>query len=148
MEDVFKVIQPRLSYSAEQQAANAVLWITKMQLTQVKKQSEFLGSAKTGYSILGLGCKVLEIETYPDVQSSKTFADAVGLQTEHGAFGKAQRYKGIYHKSLYHMGKEYSFGRIANFMRKANSIRAIFNPEVAELLLEIYGKKGRKPKIK
>lgn len=148
MEDVFKVRSTRMVYSAEQQAQNAVAWITKMQITQVKKQTEFLGSEKTGYSVLGIGCKVLGLQTFPDVTSSKDFADAVGLQTEYGAFNKAQKYKNVYHKSLYHMGKEYSFGRLSNFLRKANSIRAIFVPEVAELLLGIYGKKGRKPKIK
>lgn len=148
MEDVFKVQHKRVAYSAEQQAANAVTWITKMKLTSIKKQTEYLGSAKTGYSVLGIGCLALGLNTYPDEISSKEFQNAVGLQTEMGAFEKAQRYKGTYHKSLYHMGKEFSFGRLANFLRKANTIRAIFVPDVSDLLLDLYGKKGRKPKIK
>ncbi len=146
--DVFKIVESNQEYSVDEKALNAIRWITKLKQTQVKKQQEFLGSARTGYSVLGIGCKALGITTYPDATSSKEFKKAVGLITEYGAFQEAQRYKGIYHKSIYHMGREYSFGRLGAFMQKAKVIRVMFEYEVAEKLLLIFGKKGRKPKLK
>ena len=146
MQDVVEIIKhsfrPLVGLTPEQKAKNALLWISRLRVTQTKQQPEFLGSDRAGYSILGFGCKLLGLETYPDAKYSKPFADAVGLFTETGAFNRALKYQQVYHKSLYHMGREFSFGRIGWFLNRADVIRNTFVPEVAEILLKTLVKKG------
>jgi hypothetical protein len=142
--DVFDTRED-LDFTVEEQTKNARKWIDKLTTTQCKKQTLFLGSEVTGYSVLGVGCKAVNVDFYPDEMSNKNFQKSVGLLTEKGAFSKALRYNDKYYKSLYYMGLDLSFRRIGNFMKKARVIRALFKEGVAQNLIKIYVKKGRKP---
>lgn len=141
----FDIQQDLSKITDEQRAANAFLWIKKLRSTQTKKQAEYLGSAKTGLSVLGFGCHLLDIPYFPDVVTSKELMHKTGMVTEKGGFNKALLYNGKHYMCLHELGKNLSFGKVGTFMKRVRTIRAIFKPEVAELvILKIYPNRSNK----
>jgi len=128
------------------QADNAIQWTNLLYKTTSKKNSKFLGNIRVGYSVLGIGHRLMEVPCDPHQISTKEFQLTVGLKTEKGAFDKAIKYEGKHYKSLYHVGLDLSFRRVAGLLRKAPIIRNVFKEDVAALIIKKTIKRGRPAK--
>jgi hypothetical protein len=124
--------------SDKDKAENVILWIKRMRGTQAKKQAEYLGGAKTGMSVLGFGCHVLGIDLYPDMLVSKELTHKTGMYTDKGAFQKALTYNGKHYMCLHELGKNLSFGKVGTFMKRVKTLRALFKPEVSDIVIDKF----------
>jgi len=131
------------------QARNALLWLQKSRTSAVKQQSYYLGSPKIGYNLFGYGCKLFGLEYYPDVKTSKEFADLVGLRDEIGSFEgtimveNGKKFK--MYANLQHMNREFTFRRIAAILMKTKHARRWLQPAVAEEYIQLL--KNKKVKV-
>lgn len=128
----------------EIQAKNAIQWIEKMQKTQCKKQSCFMGNLHCGYSIIGFGAKTLGIEFFPDDVGNAEFTEAVGLHSDDGKFYTPLRYKYTFYSSLSDISTVATFRMSAVFMKKIPHLRSIFKPAVAAIMVEHFKNKSDK----
>lgn len=129
-------------YSIGEQATNAIYWIKKLSTTCTKQQSAFLGGSAFGYNIFGYACKLFKVPHFPDEKYSPYIQDILGLHDECGTFSKPLEAKRMQYNSLESLTRFWTFRRMATFMKKTANIRAIFTPEVAEIIaIEFHGKR-------
>lgn len=147
MIDVFEIKRDFEIPDVETQADNAIKWVNFLYRTAAKHNSKFLGNLRIGYSCLGLGHKLLDIPYDIHDVSTKEFQLMVGIKTEKGAFDRAIKVNNNHYKSIYHLGLDLSFRRVATTLRKAHNIRAAFKEEVAEIIIIKTIKRGRKKAI-
>ena len=134
----FKVESDLTPISDQAKADNVIRWIKRLKSTQAKKQAEYLGGAKTGMSVLGFGCHVIGIPFFPDMLVSKELTHKTGMFSDKGAFQKALIYDSKHFMCLHELGKNLTFGKVGTFMKRVKTLRALFAPEVAAIVIDKF----------
>lgn len=127
---------------ALKRAKRAIKWIDSLSTTKLKQGRDKLGSVKSGFCCLGLGCELLKISYNDDEANSDIFAKKIGLFDEDGLSSSIMIWKGgsrmIKIASLILANDNYklTFEEISHLIK--DNLKLLFKPKVATILVEHY----------